>query len=120
MGENTVDVVATELVDKDEALQQLEYHLQKAKEQMKICVDKTRLDYSFEVWVWVFLKLRFHRQSIVEKRINQKLEARYFVPFLIVEKLGVVSYKLKLSNFARAHFVFHISQLKRAIWNYTA
>lgn len=86
-------------------LVQFKYHLQRAQEEMKKYADKKRRDYSFEVGEWVFLKLIPHRQSTMAKRINQKLAARYFGPFQIVEKVEVVSYKLKFRDSTRVHSV---------------
>jgi hypothetical protein len=119
-GETKVEAVATELMDRDEALRQLKYHLIRAQEQMKVYADKKRKAYSFEVGEWVFLKLRPHRQQTVARRINQKLAPRYFGPFPILKKVGPVSYKLKLPEGSRVHAVFHISQLKKAIGEYSA
>ncbi|KAI5418592.1 hypothetical protein KIW84_043000, partial [Lathyrus oleraceus] len=117
-GETKVEAVAAELVDRDEALRQLKYHLTRAQEQMKRYADKKRKAYSFEVGEWVFLKLRPHRQQTISRRINQKLAPRYFGPFPIQKKIGAVSYKLKLPEGSRVHAVFHISQLKKAIGEY--
>ncbi|KAI5418581.1 hypothetical protein KIW84_042997 [Lathyrus oleraceus] len=117
-GETKVEAVATELVDRDEALRQLKYHLTRAQEKMKRYADKKRKAYSFEVGEWVFLKLRPHRQQTISRRINQKLAPRYFGPFPIQKKIGAVSYKLKLPEGSRVHAVFHISQLKKAIGEY--
>lgn len=119
-GETKVEAVAAELVDRDEALRQLKYHLTRAQEQMKRYADKKRKAYSFEVSEGVFLKLRPHRQQTISRRINQKLAPWYFGPFPIQKKIGAVSYKLKLPEGSRVHAVFHISQLKKAIGEYAA
>jgi hypothetical protein len=48
--------------------------------------------------------------------IKGKLASRYIGPFLILTRLGNVTYRLKLPpTLAGVHNVFHISQLKKCL-----
>lgn len=69
-GETRVEVMTQELQDRDEALRQLKYNLQKAQEQMKHYADKKIKDTQFVAGEWV--KWRPHRQNLVVQRIHQK------------------------------------------------
>jgi hypothetical protein len=47
-------------------------------------------------------------------RVNQKLSYKYFSPFEVLEKIGVVAYCLKLLDSSSIHPIIHVSQLKLA------
>jgi len=96
-----VAAVAQELRDRDGALRQLKYNLQRAQEQMKHYADKKQKDVQFAVGESVFLKLRPRRQQSVVQRIHQKLAPRFFGPAA-----------------SKNQPIFHVSHLKKAIGDY--
>lgn len=65
-----------------------------------------------EIGDQVLVKLQPYRHSSVALRKNNKLWMRYFGPFNIIDKIGVVAYKLQLPETTRIHPIFHVSQLK--------
>ena len=108
IGKTKVEVVQLELIDRDEALQQLQHHLLRAHSRMKSQADRKRTNHSFEVRDWVFLKLRSHAQQTVMTRICPKLAPHYYGPFQIVERIGMVAYKVQLPESTQIHPIFHV------------
>ncbi|GJY61133.1 putative mitochondrial protein, partial [Tanacetum coccineum] len=73
-----------------------------------------RPDRIFEVGMWVYLKLQPHRQVTIRQGHQNKLSSKYFRPFMIIERVGAVAYKLELPPTSQIHPVFHVSQLSCA------
>ena len=62
---------------------------------MKEIADKKRREVDFAEGDWVLAKLRPRQQSTASG--GTKLAKRFYGPFQIVQKLGLVTYKLALS-----------------------
>lgn len=57
--------------------------------------------------------IEIHIQTIVCRRINHKLNKKYYGLFKVFTVAGKVSYKLQLPSGAKIHDVIHVSQLMR-------
>lgn len=100
------------LVERDETLQLLKVNLHRAQQIMKKYADSKRRFAEFQVGDMVLVKLQPYRQHSLALHQNQKLGLRYFGPFPVIQRIGLVAYKLLLPPSAKIHPVFHIVNLK--------
>ena len=114
-GETMVEAVAQDLMNRDEALTQLRFHLRRAHDQMSKFANRHRKISPIKVGDMVYLKIRPHRQLSMPSELHPKLAARYYGPFSVIPKVGPVAFRLQLPEQARIHPIFHVSQLKLAV-----
>ena len=114
LGSTMVSLVEQQLLERDATLDDLRMHLLRAQQRMKKYANNKRHDDEFLVGDKVFLKLRLYRHKSLVSGCNQKLAARFYGPYTVLQRIGVMAYKLDLPTTAVIHPVFHISQLRRA------
>ncbi|KAL9448232.1 hypothetical protein AB3S75_015664 [Citrus x aurantiifolia] len=111
IGSLPVHEVDHALQTKDELLRQLKSNLAAAANRMKQTAYKKIRDVEFKEGDMVYLRLHPYQQSSVFKRAHQKLCSKYFGPYQIIQKVGLVAYKLQLPEGAKVHSTFHVSVL---------
>jgi hypothetical protein len=92
----------------------IQQNMKDAQSCQKSYVDKGRRPLEFEVGDYVYLKVTPMKKKWFG--IKKKLAARFVGPYKIVEKKGLVAYKLQLPEVMGSIFpVFHVSELKKCL-----
>ena len=65
---------------------------------MKFFADKHRIERSFQVGDWVFLRLQPYKQKSITSKGKWKLSPRFYGPFQVLQRVGEVAYRLDLPS----------------------
>jgi hypothetical protein len=103
------------LKDAKRQVQMTRENLKVAQSHQKSYADKQRIDLSFKVGDFVYLKVSPMRGTR-RLKVKGKLTPRYVSPFQILDHKGEVAYQLELPpQLLEMHDVFHVSQLKKCL-----
>ncbi|KAK1694297.1 hypothetical protein QYE76_010994 [Lolium multiflorum] len=106
-------------IENFEHLARLKEYLAAAQLRMKLQADKHKMEKEYQVGDEVLLKLQPYSQSSLVNRPYPKLAFKFFGPYKILERIGSVAYKLDLPDSCGIHPVFHVSQLKTFVPDYS-
>jgi hypothetical protein len=99
----------------EEKVQRIICSLREAQARQESYADKRRQPLYFLVGDYVYLKVS-PMKGVSRFRVKGKLAPRYIGPFPVLEKCGLVAYRLQLpETLCAVHNVFHVSQLKKCL-----
>ena len=108
-------VIGLELLkEMEQEVVNIRQNLKASQDRQKSYADKHRVNREFSVGDHVYLKLR-EKKSSLKLGSCAKISPRYCELFEVLERIGPVSYRLAFPASTRAHYVFHVSLLKKYI-----
>jgi hypothetical protein len=100
----------------EEKVQRIIHNLKEAQARQMNYADKRRIPLYFLVRDYVYLKVS-PMKGVSRFGVKWNLAPQYIGPFPILERYGLVAYRLQLpKTLSVVHNVFHVSQLKKCLW----
>ncbi|GJW41268.1 putative reverse transcriptase domain-containing protein [Tanacetum coccineum] len=111
-----VQLIGPEIIhETTEKIVQIQQRLQAARDRQRSYANIRRKPLEFQVGDRVMLKVS-PRKGVIRFGKRGKLNPRYIGPFKILERIGLVAYKLELpEELSNVHSTFHISNLKKCL-----
>jgi hypothetical protein len=101
------------LQEAEKQVRMVRENLRVVQSRQKSYADHRRIELSFEVGDFVYLKV-LPMRDLCHFMVRGKLAPRFIGPFKILEKESEVAYQLELPlQLSDVHDVFHVSQLKK-------
>jgi hypothetical protein len=107
-------IFGPDIVEEAEAtVRHIQDNLEAAKSCQETYANKRHRPLAFKVGNHVYLRVSLMK-CVKRFGVKGKLAPRYIGPFLILEKCGIVAYKLDIApSLEGVHHIFHMSQLKK-------
>ncbi|CAN6720908.1 unnamed protein product [Malus baccata var. baccata] len=109
-------LVGLEIVDvTTQNVQVIKSNLKVAQDRQKSLADKHATNRKYDVGDWVFLRLSPWK-GVVRFGKKGKLSPRFIGPYMIIERVGEVAYRLELpQELSKLYDVFHVSMLQHYV-----
>eukprot|EP00253_Pinus_taeda_P030897 PITA_30897 len=104
------------LKDMEDLVKKVRFNLRASQDRQKIFADRKRRFKEYQVNDHVYIRIQAKR-STLQWSGCAKLAPRYCRPFQVLAKIGPVAYQLALPSHIRVHNVFHVSMLKKYIYD---
>ena len=104
------------LEDHMDMLRQACQNVQKAQDRYKKYADDYHRNVTFDEGDQVFLRVPDHSQTL-KTGLVPKLSPQFWGPFKVLKKVIQLAYKLELPETSRVHPIFHVSHLRKWLYN---